>query len=56
MPAEDVDIYVMPKAVDMTSGDADKKVNKIVIDEAPSEIKVFSSENSYMIQHIIMFQ
>lgn len=44
MPAEDVDIYVMPKAVDMTSGDADKRVNKIVIDEAPSEIKVFSSE------------
>lgn len=44
MPAEDVDIYVMPKAVDMTSGDADKKINKIVIDEAPSEIKVFSSE------------
>lgn len=44
MPAEDVDIYVMPKAVDMTSGDADKRTNKIVIDEAPSEIKVFSSE------------
>ena len=44
MPAEDVDIYVMPKAVDMTSGDADKRFNKIVIDEAPSEIKVFSSE------------
>lgn len=44
MPAEDVDIYVMPKAVDMTSGDADKRINKIVIDEAPSEIKVFSSE------------
>lgn len=44
MPAEDVDIYVMPKAVDMTYGDADKRINKIVIDEAPSEIKVFSSE------------
>lgn len=44
MPAEDVDIYVMPKAVDMTSGDADKRINKIVIDEAPSGIKVFSSE------------
>lgn len=44
MPAKDVDIYVMPKAVDMTSGDADKRINKIVIDEAPSEIKVFSSE------------
>lgn len=44
MPAEDVDIYVMPKAVDMTSGDADKRINKIVIDEAPSEIKVFFSE------------
>lgn len=44
MPAKDVDIYVMPKAVDMTSGDADKRTNKIVIDEAPLEIKVFSSE------------